>query len=107
MRLARSPSTETLLLYSSERMTIGSRTSRFMSAMRFASMESAGPNDPQSPFVTSGVRIGTPAVTSRGLVEEDMKVLAHLIGCAAKDFEGTKEYVRAEVTKLCEKYPLY
>lgn len=69
--------------------------------------KNAIPNDPQSPFITSGVRIGTPAVTSRGLVEEDMKVLAHLIGCAAKDFEGTKDYVRAEVAKLCEKYPLY
>mgnify|MGYP003288960974 CR=1 FL=1 len=69
--------------------------------------KNAIPNDPQSPFITSGVRIGTPAVTSRGLVEEDMKVLAHLIGCAAKDFEGTKEYVRAEVAKLCAKYPLY
>jgi glycine hydroxymethyltransferase len=69
--------------------------------------KNAIPNDPQSPFITSGVRIGTPAVTSRGLVEEDMKVLAHLIGCVAKDFEGTKEYVRAEVAKLCAKYPLY
>jgi glycine hydroxymethyltransferase len=69
--------------------------------------KNAIPNDPQSPFITSGVRIGTPAVTSRGLVEEDMKVLAHLIGCAAKDFEGTKDYVRAEVAKLCAKYPLY
>ncbi len=69
--------------------------------------KNAIPNDPQSAFVTSGVRIGTPAVTSRGLVEEDMKVLAHLIGLAAKDFEGSKDYIRAEVTKICEKYPLY
>jgi len=69
--------------------------------------KNAIPNDPQSPFVTSGVRIGTPAVTSRGLVEEDMKTLAHLIGLAAKDFENSKEYIRAEVTKLCEKYPMY
>lgn len=69
--------------------------------------KNAIPNDPQSPFITSGVRIGTPAVTSRGLVEEDMKTLAHLIGLAAKDFEGSKDYIRAEVTKLCEKYPLY
>ncbi len=69
--------------------------------------KNAIPNDPQSPFITSGVRIGTPAVTSRGLVEEDMKTLAHLIGLTAKDFEGSKEYIRAEVAKLCEKYPLY
>ncbi len=69
--------------------------------------KNAIPNDPQSPFITSGVRIGTPAVTSRGLKEEDMKTLAHLIGLTAKDFEGSKDYIRAEVTKLCEKYPLY
>ncbi len=69
--------------------------------------KNAIPNDPQSPFVTSGVRIGTPAVTSRGMVEEDMKVLAHLIGLAAKDFDAQKDYIRAEVTKLCEKYPIY
>jgi len=69
--------------------------------------KNAIPNDPQSPFVTSGVRIGTPAVTSRGLKEDDMAVLAHLIGLAAKDFDNSKDYIRAEVAKLCEKYPLY
>ncbi len=69
--------------------------------------KNAIPNDPQSPFVTSGVRIGTPAVTSRGLVEEDMKTLARLIGMAAKDFEGNADAIRAEVKALCEKYPLY
>ncbi len=69
--------------------------------------KNAIPNDPQSPFITSGVRIGTPAVTSRGLKEDDMAVLAHLIGLAAKDFDGSKDYIRAEVAKLCEKYPLY
>ena len=69
--------------------------------------KNAIPNDPQSPFITSGVRIGTPAVTSRGLVEEDMKTLAHLIGLAAKDFANSRDYIRTEVTKLCEKYPLY
>ncbi len=69
--------------------------------------KNAIPNDPQSSFITSGVRIGTPAVTSRGLVEEDMKVLAHLIGEVARDFEGTKEAVKAQVLELCKKYPLY
>ncbi len=69
--------------------------------------KNAIPNDPQYPFITSGVRIGTPAVTSRGLVEEDMKVLAHLIGEVARDFEGTKEAVKAQVLELCKKYPLY
>ncbi len=69
--------------------------------------KNAIPNDPQSPFITSGVRIGTPAVTSRGLGTEDMKILAGLIGRAARDFEDEKENIRAVVTEICERYPLY
>ena len=65
------------------------------------------PNDPRSPFVTSGVRIGTPAVTTRGLVEEDMKKVAELIKLVATDYETKADYVRSEVTKICEKYPIY
>lgn len=65
------------------------------------------PNDPRSPFVTSGVRIGTPAVTSRGLKEEDMPKIAECIWLAATDFENQADYIRTEVTKLCEKYPIY
>ena len=69
--------------------------------------KNAIPDDPQSPFVTSGIRVGTPAATSRGLKEEDMAVIGHLIGLCAKDFENSADTIRAEVTKLCEKYPLY
>lgn len=69
--------------------------------------KNAIPNDPEKPFVTSGVRIGTPAVTSRGLVEEDMKVLAELIRLTAVDFENSADHIRAEVTRICEKYPIY
>ena len=65
------------------------------------------PNDPRSPFVTSGVRIGTPAVTSRGLVEEDMEKIAELIYLIATDYENQLEYVRGEVAKICDKYPIY
>lgn len=65
------------------------------------------PNDPRSPFVTSGVRIGTPAVTSRGLVESDMEKIAGLIWLAATDYEAKADYIRSEVTKICDKYPLY
>lgn len=65
------------------------------------------PNDPRSPFVTSGVRIGTPAVTTRGLVEEDMTKIAELIRMIATDYEAKADYVRSEVTKICEKYPIY
>lgn len=69
--------------------------------------KNAIPRDPQSPFITSGVRIGTPAVTSRGLDENDIKTLAHLIGLAAKDFDNQKEFIRAEVTKICRAHELY
>jgi glycine hydroxymethyltransferase len=69
--------------------------------------KNAIPDDPQSPFVTSGIRVGTPAATSRGFKEEDFAVIGHLIGLCAKDFENSADYIRAEVTKLCEKCPLY
>ncbi len=65
------------------------------------------PNEPRSPFVTSGVRIGTPAVTTRGLKEEDMDKIAEFITLVMHDFEGSAEKVRLGVTELCRKYPLY
>ena len=69
--------------------------------------KNAIPNDPEKPFVTSGVRIGTPAVTSRGLKEDDIRMLGHLIGLCAKEFEEKADFIRAEVTKICDKYPIY
>ena len=65
------------------------------------------PGEPLSPFVTSGIRIGTAAVTTRGLVEEDMDVIAECISLVIKDFEGNRDAVNAKVAALCEKYPLY
>ena len=65
------------------------------------------PNDPQSPVVTSGIRVGTPAVTTRGFKEDDMRAIAKLFKKAAADFENEKENIKAEVAGLCEKYPLY
>ena len=65
------------------------------------------PNDPRSPFVTSGVRIGTPAVTTRGLVESDMDKIAQCIWLAATDFEAKADYIRGEVEKICSRYPIY
>jgi len=65
------------------------------------------PNDPQSPFVTSGVRIGTPAVTTRGLVEEDMVTVGKLIKLTAAEFDTKADYIREQVAALCAKYPLY
>ena len=69
--------------------------------------KNAIPNDPEKPFVTSGVRIGTPAATTRGMKEEDMAVIARCIYDTASDFEGTQEKVRAAVAELTKKYPLY
>ena len=69
--------------------------------------KNAIPNDPEKFFITSGVRIGTAAVTSRGMVEEDMVKIAELIYLAATDFENSADTIRAEVTKICEKYPIY
>ena len=69
--------------------------------------KNAIPNDPEKPFVTSGVRIGTPAATSRGFVEEDMKVIASCIWRAATDFEGSADAIRAAVAELTGKHPLY
>lgn len=65
------------------------------------------PNDPRSPFVTSGVRIGTPAITSRGLKEKDMEKIAECVWLAATDFEAKADYIRREVTKICDQYPIY
>ena len=69
--------------------------------------KNAIPGDPESPFVTSGVRLGSAAVTTRGLKEEDMDKIAELIFLAATDFEAKKDYIIAEVDAICKKYPLY
>ena len=65
------------------------------------------PNDPQSPFVTSGLRLGTPAVTTRGFKEEEMKKIASWIKATATDFDASKARVMEEVIALCEQYPIY
>ena len=69
--------------------------------------KNAIPNDPQKPSVTSGVRVGTAAVTTRGLGEAEMKKIAQCIGKTARDFEGTQAEVRATVAEICDKFPLY
>ncbi len=65
------------------------------------------PNEKQSPFVTSGIRIGTPAVTSRGFKEEEMLLIAKWIKLVATDFENSKDKIAEEVMALCEKFPIY
>ena len=65
------------------------------------------PNDPQSPFVTSGLRVGTPAVTTRGFKEPELESIAKWIALCANNFEPNKEKITNEVTELCSRYPIY
>ena len=69
--------------------------------------KNAIPNDPEKPFVTSGIRVGTPAVTFRGFKEAEMVQIARWLTEIASDFEGNKDRVRAEVDALCKKFPIY
>ncbi len=69
--------------------------------------KNAIPHDPEKPFVTSGIRVGTPAVTTRGLKPEDMDTIAQAMYLTATDFEANADSVRASVEELCRKYPLY
>ena len=65
------------------------------------------PNDPQSPFVTSGIRLGTPAITTRGFKEAEMVKIAHWIRLCVDDFEANKDKISNEVQELCSKFPIY
>lgn len=65
------------------------------------------PNEPLSPFITSGIRIGTAAVTTRGLGKQEMEQIASFISMAIDDFEANKDFIRNEVTRICNRYPLY
>ena len=69
--------------------------------------KNAIPNDPEKPFVTSGIRVGTPAVTTRGFGVEEMKVIGSLIWQAATDFDAKADAIRETVAGMCAKYPLY
>lgn len=64
------------------------------------------PDDPQSPFVTSGIRVGTPAVTSRGMKEAEMEEIAEIMAMVLKDYEGTKEEAAKRVRALTDRFPI-
>ena len=78
-----------------------------LDAVHITANKNAIPGDPLSPFVTSGLRLGTPAVTTRGLDEDEMREIAHDIRLAAVDFENKAEEIRASVAALCAKHPLF
>ncbi len=75
--------------------------------VRITANKNTIPNDPQSPFVTSGLRMGTPAVTTRGFKEPEMELIAGWISDIINDFDGNKDRVLSEVQSLCERFPLY
>ena len=85
----------------------GKEMERRLDEVHITANKNAIPFDPEKPFVTSGIRVGTPAVTTRGLVEADMKKIAHLMALTAKEFDAKADAIRAEVAALCAKYPLF
>ena len=84
----------------------GKQAEKMLDEVHITCNKNTIPNDPQSPFVTSGVRLGTPSVTTRGLKEEDMDAIAEAIALTLKDFEANKEKARAIVDSITAKYPL-
>ena len=85
----------------------GKEFERRLDEVQITVNKNAIPNDPEKPFVTSGVRVGTPAVTSRGFKEPEMVQIAHWMGQTARDFDTCREQVRSEVDALCRKFPIY
>jgi glycine hydroxymethyltransferase len=85
----------------------GKELERRLDEVHITVNKNAIPNDPEKPFVTSGVRVGTPAVTSRGMTEAEMRVIGKCIAMTAADFEANADKVRESVADLCRRFPLY
>ncbi len=85
----------------------GKELERRLDEVRITANKNKVPGDPRSPFQTSGLRVGSPAVTSRGFVEADMDEVAGYIALAATDFDAKADEIRAGVARLTEKYPIY
>lgn len=97
-----------LLLLDLRSMNItGKELERRLDEVYITVNKNAIPDDPQKPFVTSGIRVGTPYVTSRGFGKEEMEKIARWIYLAATDFENAADQIRAEVNETCAKFPLY
>ncbi len=89
------------------KVNTGKEAEHLLDSVGITVNKNAIPYDTQKPFVTSGIRVGAAAVTTRGFVEEDMVEVGKLIGLTLKDYDASKDEVIARVAKLCEKYPLY
>ena len=87
--------------------TTGRDMEKLLDSVYITANKNKIPNDPQNSAVTSGLRLGSPAVTSRGFLEDDMEKVAHLIYLTASDYEAQADHIRNEVNALCEKHPLY
>lgn len=85
----------------------GKEMEKRLDSVYITANKNAIPNDPESKFVTSGIRLGTPAATSRGFKEQDMKVIADMIYLTATDYENSAAKIRETVNSLCAKHPLY
>nr|WP_325184616.1 serine hydroxymethyltransferase [uncultured Oscillibacter sp.] len=85
----------------------GKEFERRLDEVQITANKNAIPNDPETPFVTSGIRVGTPAVTSRGFKEPEMVKIARWLAMVARDFEGCRDQVRREVDALCQAFPIY
>ena len=85
----------------------GKELEKRLDEVHITANKNAIPGDPESPFVTSGIRLGTPAVTSRGFGVEEMKKIAKWIKAVCVDFEAQKDKISEEVQALCEKFPIY
>ena len=85
----------------------GKEMERRLDEVQITANKNMVPNDPESPFVTSGIRLGTPAVTTRGFVEADMEIIAECIYLTATEFEAKKEAIRQKADALCARYPIY
>ena len=96
-----------LLLDLRENGITGKELEHRLDEVHITANKNAIPNDPEKPFVTSGIRVGTPAATTRGFKEAEMELIGGWIKDCISDFEGNRERVLQEVLALCKKYPLY
>ena len=96
-----------ILLNLSDKSVTGKELEKLLDEVHITVNKNAVPFDTQKPFVTSGIRVGTPAMTSRGMKENEARTIARLIARVIEEREGAFEYVTAEVAKLCKAFPLY
>ena len=96
-----------MLLDLTESEVTGKELEHRLDEVQITANKNTVPNEKRSPFVTSGVRLGTPAVTTRGFGTEEMDKIAEYISLALNDFDNSKDIIRQGVNEICDKFPLY